>query len=208
MSNLKSAIQDKKIPYLVHFTNLKNLESIFTHGLVPRDQLSTFDYNCETNDAHRLDGHEDSVSLSIAFPNCQMFYKIRKSSSDKFCIIALSPELILSCDSAFCKYNAADAAISSQHIDNLKSVDAFIGMFDELPTQRERAEQKLETYDPTDVQAEILVFDIIPKNYIGAVVFPDKVSEQQYKNIIGGCKSYVHSPNKGFYGSRTYAREY
>ena len=208
MSDIKAVIQNRKIPSLVHFTNLKNLESILKHGLVPRDQLSKLGTLCETNDAHRLDGHEDSISLSVAFPNCQMFYKIRNNTEDQFCILVLSPELLTNHDCAFCKYNAADGAISNKDINTLKSPEAFMSMFEELPSQRSRADQKLKNYDPTDVQAEILVFDTIPQGYIGAIVFPNKVSEQKYKGMIGGRKSYVHNPNKGGYGTRTYEREY
>lgn len=205
---IKNVIAQRKIPFLVHFTNLKNLESIFNDGLVPRSQLDASGAKYESNDEVRFDGHEDSVSLSVAFPNCQMFYKLWKNSDDKFCVLALDPDLLLNHSSAFCKYNAADAAISSQNIETLKTATAFEGMFAELPSQRSRTDQKLKDFDPTDVQAEILVFDTIPKGYIGAVVFPDKESEKQFKGIIGGCKSYVHNPNKGFYGTRTFAREY
>ncbi|EIO4082778.1 DUF4433 domain-containing protein [Vibrio parahaemolyticus] len=205
---IKNVIAQRKIPFLVHFTNLKNLKSIFNGGLVPRSQLDASGAKYESNDEVRLDGHEDSVSISVAFPNCQMFYKLWKNSDDKFCVLALAPDLLLNHSSAFCKYNAADAAISSQSIETLKTAIAFEGMFAELPSQRSRTDQKLKNYDPTDVQAEILVFDTIPKGYIGAVVFPDKESEKQFKGIIGGCKSYVHNPNKGFYGTRTFAREY
>lgn len=208
MEQIKNVISQRKIPYLVHFTNLKNLESIYKLGLVPRSRLDASGVKYESNDKARFDGHEDSVSLSVAFPNCQMFYKIWKNSGDKFCLLALGPELLLNHSSAFCKYNAADGVISSQNIENLKTATAFEGMFTELPFLRSRADQKLKDYDPTDVQAEILVFDTIPKSYIGAVVFPDKESEKHFKDIIGGCKSYVHSPNKGFYGTRTFNREY
>jgi len=208
MTDVQSIIKEKEIPFLVHFTNLKNLESIFKHGLVTRNQLDKLESKSETNDEYRLDGHEDSVSLSIAFPNCQMFYKIRQSIDAQYCLLALDPDLLLKHESAFCKYNAADGAISHQDINTLKSPEALLSMFDDLPTQRTREEQKLKSYDPTDVQAEILTFDTIPKSYIGAVVFPDKASSDKYKTLIGGCKSYVHNPNKGFYGTRTYAREY
>jgi hypothetical protein len=208
MADVQSIIKDKEVPFLVHFTNLKNIESIFEHGLVPRNQLHELGSETETNDEHRIDGHEDSVSLSIAFPNCQMFCKIWKNSDDQFCLLVLDPELLLIHESAFCKYNAADGAIIHQDIDTLKSPEALLSMFEELHTQRSREEQKLKSYDPTDVQAEILTFDIIPKGYIRAVVFPDKASSEKYKGTIGDCKSSVHNPNKGFYGTRTFSREY
>ena len=208
MTDIKSIIQEKEIPFLVHFTNLKNLDSIFKHGLVPRDQLGRLESESEINDENRLDGHEDSISLSISFPTCQRFDKIRQTSEDQYCSLARSPKLLLEKNSAFCKYNAADSAISTQDINALKSPEALLSMFDELTTQRSREEQKLKPCDPTDVQAEVLVFGSIPKSYIVAVVFPDKASSDGYKGLIGACKSYVHNPNKGFYGTRTFYREY
>ena len=208
MADVQSIIRDKEIPFLVHFTNLKNLESIFKYGLVPRDQLLKLNSKSETNDKNRIDGHQDSVSLSIAFPNCLMFYKIWHNSNDQFCLLTLDPELLLKHESAFCKYNAADGAISHQDINTLKSSEALMSMFEELHTQPSREEQNLKSYDPTDVQAEILTFDTIPKGYIVTVVFPDKASSEKYKSTIGSCKSQVHNPNKGFYGTRTFARKY
>lgn len=94
MTDIKLIFQEKEVPFLVHFTNIKNLESIFIHGLVPRKILAELKLESEMNDAYRLDGHEDSNSLSVAFPNCQMFYKIRQKNEDQYCILVLSPELL------------------------------------------------------------------------------------------------------------------
>jgi len=142
------------------------------NGLYPRDQLDDLDNESFVNDELRLDGYEDSVSISIAFPNCQMLYSLWQGSDETFCILGLNPAILWDYNCAFCKHNAADNAISSQSIDDLTTVEAFRGMYDELPGFRSRADQKLNTYDPTDVQAEVLVFDIIDPRYILGAVFP------------------------------------
>lgn len=208
MRSIKEYAQEIEIPHLVHFTNINNLQGIMENGLYPRDQLDDLDYESFVNDKLRLDGHDDSVSISIAFPNCQMFYSLWKGSDDDFCILGLNPSILWEHDCAFCKHNAADHSISSQNIRDLKTVEAFRGMYHELPGIRSREDQKLKTYDPTDVQAEILVFDIIDPKYILGAIFPTSQLQREFDPIMGGRKTLVHAYNKGFYGSRSYAREY
>lgn len=208
MTTIQGFAQEIEIPHLVHFTNVNNLESIMENGLYPRDQLDELEYESYVNDELRLDGHDDSVSISIGFPNCQMFYSLWKDSDEEYCIIGLNPAILWNYDCAFCKHNAADSVISSQDITDLSTIEAFRGMYDELPGHRSRADQKLKTYDPTDVQAEVLVFDIIDPSYILGAIFPNSRTKRDFDPIMGGKKTLIHTPNKGFYGSRTYAREY
>ena len=208
MDAVKKYAKERKIPHLVHFTNIKNLESIIEYGLVPRDLLEDIEGESYINDPHRFDGHADSVSLSIAFPNCQMFYSLWNGSSEQYCILGLHPEVLWNYECAFCKHNAADNLISGQNINDLKSVSAFEGMYDEFPWVRSRVDQKLKPYDPTDVQAEVLVFDIIDPKYIVGIVFPDQSLARDYQDIIGNREALVHRPRKDFYGSRSFSREY
>ena len=205
---IKQILVDRKIPCLVHFTNINNLVSILDNGLYPVSELSSLECGCFKNDEYRFDGHSDSVSLSVAFPNCQMFYRIVNNCDDKYCFIALSPRLILNYECAYCRQNAADGTISCQSLDELKKSESFSGMFDEIEGFRSREDQKLKACDPTDVQAEILVFGKISPSYIFGVVFPDNESKDEYINVLSDKKAYVHSANQGFYGTRTYSREY
>ncbi|EGM68818.1 hypothetical protein SOHN41_03157 [Shewanella sp. HN-41] len=98
--------------------------------------------------------------------------------------------------------------MSHQQLQDLQTPDAFRGMFQEMASQRSRADQKLKPCHPTDVQAEVLIFDTIPSNYIMEVVFPDRQTQIQYAQRINGKKSSVNLPNSGFYGTRTFLLEY
>lgn len=65
------------IPYLVHFTRASNLASIIEHGLYPIGRTAEIGVAPEINDPYRFDGHLNASSLSIAFPNFRMFYRLR-----------------------------------------------------------------------------------------------------------------------------------
>ena len=216
-----------KLPYLLHFTNIKNLPSIFEHGLCPREPgvriTSVSDAEAIkifSNDNLRLDGHKNSVSLSIAFPNCKMFYRIRQDhEDDSFCILVLSKSILWNYECAFCKHNAADKLISSQDISSLMNVESFQGMYNEIDGIESRKDQKLKTFDPTDVQAEVLVFGTIKKSDIQGIVFPNSKTQADFTSHIKkvktestsnteNIKTVIHPENKFFYSDRKYTRKY
>lgn len=207
-NQIKIIADDLKIPYLVHFTHLNNLSSILEKGIYPRSRISTLPSQVNYNDELRLDGRDDSVSVSIAFPNSSMFYKYRNEKEGEWVVLILPRSILWELDCAFCKYNAADIRISSQPIESLKTETAFQEMFIEAEGESLRTEQNIKTYDPADVQAEVLVFDVIPSEKIASVVFQSKEARDLHKDILNGRKDYVHPPNKGLFASRGYARKY
>ncbi len=196
-----------KIPYLVHFTRTINLPSILQHGLYPVGRAYEVGALPQINDQHRLDGHRDSSSLSIGFPNCQMLYKYRKENEAvDWVILLLQPSILWTHDCAFCKHNAADGRISSRPIQELKSQGAFLGMFEEIEGCTIRAEQKLKASDPTDVQAEVLVFGVIEPQLIGGVIFQKESTRAAHAHLLGSRRSNIHPNSKGLFASRKYAR--
>ena len=157
---IQSHCRALEIPYLVHFTRVANLPSIMEHGLYPIDRVHEIGVEPEINDQYRLDGHLDGTSVSIAFPNCQMFYKYRMDDeSVEWAVLVLKRSILWRLECAFCRHNAADSRISSLLLDELTDEGTFRGMFDEIDGLPTRAEQKLKPYDPTDVQAEVLVLE-------------------------------------------------
>jgi hypothetical protein len=84
--------------------------------------------------------------------------------------------------------------------------DALLGMFEEIEGCLPRADQKLKTSDPTDVQAEVLVFGVIEPQHIAGVIYQKDVVRAVYANLLGDRKAYVHSNNKGMFASRKYDR--
>ncbi len=203
---IKAKVKELEIPYLVHFTRLSNLESILQHGVYPRSRINELPTSVEINDEIRLDHHDDSISLSIAHPNSLMFYRYRQEKGEDWAVLVFSPSLLWQMDCGFCKHNAADGRISHESLESLKTVEAFSEMFEENDGLKSRKEQNLKKYDPTDVQAEVLAFGVIPNNNIGAIVFHDKASHNNHKHIVGSRKVYVHAGGKGMFASRSYVR--
>ena len=163
----------------------------------------------EINDELRLDGHLDGTSVSIGFPNNQMFWKCRKDNEDvAWVVLGLDPSILWKKECAFCRHNAADNAISCIALDELKTFEAFEGMYEEIDGLESRAEQKLKAYDPTDVQAEILVFDVIEPEYILGGAFETVAVKNTYTPLLGNRKVIVKGPCKGYFASRSYVRKY
>ncbi len=198
-----------EIPYLVHFTRATNLEHIFAHGIYPISRTNEIGVAPAINDALRLDRRCDGTSTSIAFPNCQMLYKYRMDNqSVEWAILVLEPSILWVKDCAFCKHNAADARISGQPLQALRTAQAFQELFHEIEGIVPRAEQNLKPFDPTDVQAEVLVFDVIEPGLIAGVVFDSAATKTKYSATIGDRKTWVHANNKGLFASRNYARKF
>lgn len=195
------------VPCLVHFTRTINLPSIMLHGLYPIGRAQEIGATPAANDQYRLDGHRNSTSVSIAFPNCQMFFKYRMGNTAvDWAILVLDPSILWLKDCAFCRHNAADARISGQQLADLMTLQAFTGMYEEIGGWATREEQRLKAYDPTDVQAEVLVFDIIEPQYIAAVVFEKEAVRDSYLPYLGGRQTAIHANNKGLFANRKFAR--
>ena len=164
-SDIERVASQLRIPYLVHFTNEKNLSSILEIGLQPKQNSEKYKFFPAINDALRLDGHMDAISLSIGFPNSKMFYKYRKQSEEEsWAVLVIDRSVLWKRKCAFCKNNAASSQISSKSPDELSSHQALLEMYEDMPNPYSRAGKRLHEYDPTDVQAEVLVFGVIPKH--------------------------------------------
>ena len=178
------------------------------NGIVTRDALSTLRNNFYINDSLRLDGHEDSISVSISFPNHKMFYKYRMETDAKgWVVISIKPELLWKSKSAFCKYNAADIRISKRNVEDLCNLESLEEMFLDHPSGI-RMENRLKKSDPTDPQAEILIFDNIPIEYIVSIGFEDedllKMAENKFEQ--GAASNISFGMAKDYFKPREYVR--
>lgn len=196
-----------KIPQLVHFTRAVNLPGIFAHGLYPIARVGEVGIVPIVNDHGRWDGHLDSTSVSIAHPNCQMFYKYRmENDGTDWAVLTLNPAILWSKRCAFCRYNAADGRVAGQCVEQLQTRQAFEEMFTLIENHKSREEQRLRAYDPTDVQAEVLVFDVIEPIYIGNVYFDSSTVRDKYAATLGDRKGLVVGKNKSLFATRSYVR--
>lgn len=208
-SDIQKVADQLHIPYLVHFTNEKNLQSILHIGLHPRNNSWKHKFSPLINDTLRLDGHMDAISLSIGFPNYRMFYKYKKQSEqDSWVVLVIDRSVLWKRKCAFCKHNAADARISSISPDELSSHNALLGMFEDMPSPNSRREQRLYQYDPTDVQAEVLAFGVIPRSLIVEIVFDSPNLLNKYRDVAGGISLSCEKPGRGFFASRKFERSF
>lgn len=198
----------KKIPFLVHFTRTENIPSIMQHGLIPVGIANGLGLAPRINDPLRLDGRLNGTSLSISFPNAQMFYRLRKENPDvSWAVLAISTCVLWSKDVFFCCHNAADKRVSKLAPDVLRQSDTFETLFHEIDGIESRAEQGIREFDPTDVQAEALVMEPIEPELIFAVFFNAKQTLDEFKPYLGTKKVKLHPGQKGFFANRTYHRK-
>jgi hypothetical protein len=204
---IKQYSETVKISYLLHFTRVSNLSSIMKYGLYPIERVHEIGANPEINDHERWDGHRDSTSLSISFPNYKMFYKYRMENQEiDWTVLVLDPSILWTKKCAFSKHNAADNRIRSQSVDDLLTLQAFSGMFEPIDGHPSREVQRLKSCDPTDGQAEIMVFDVIEPNFINGVIFSqNSIRDAQIVNL-GAVATAIHPMGRGFFASRSYVR--
>ena len=182
-----SDAMERGIAYLVHFTSVDNIESILENGLLTREYLENEDIEFDYNDEYRIDEVEDSVSLSITSPNYKMFYPIRCNNPEKeWVVFKLKAIDVLKLDCAFCYKNAASSEITNIPLEERCTYEAYLTLFDEEHTEYTREQMRLTRDEPTNPQAEILVLESIPVEYIEYAIFQDKSIYDKYKNLFDG----------------------
>lgn len=146
-----------------------------------------------------------------------MFYSYRANTQTRgWAVIALSTSVLWEHECAFCKHNAADSRVFRVAVEKLKAASAFKSMFDEDDRYKLFAEfhgedsnletrenNRLKSFDPTDPQAEVLVFDVIPPDKIIGVAFENGRLLNEFREKY----PYVKAVNKNYYFSaRCYVR--
>lgn len=200
---------ERKIPFLVHFTRAENVESILQNGLLPVSVARQRGIDPAINDLERLDGRLNGTSVSLAFPNGQMFFRLRKENPEvNWVILALSPSVLWSKDVLFCKHNAADVRVSQVASELLRRPTSFEKMFEEIEGHESRADQGLKPFDPTDVQGEVLVMEPIEPEFILGALFNSPAVKDSLERHFGRRKLIVHAGRKGLFANRTYYRKF
>ena len=206
---IQSIALERKIPFLVHFTRAENIPSIMTHGLLPISEAKKKGLNPAINDTERLDGRLNGTSLSVAFPNGSMFYRLRKENPDvDWVILALSPSILWSKDVLFCRHNAADVRVSRVASEVLRNPASFEGMFEAIDGHESRKDQALKAFGPTDVQGEVLVMEAIEPEFILGALFNTTAAKEASEAHFGRRKLIVHGGQKGLFDNRTYYRKF
>lgn len=207
IQQIQHIVAQRGIERLVHFTRVENLASIMQNGIIPISHAPQRQITPTVNDPYRWDGHTDASCLSITRPNHQMFYGLRcDNPQTEWVVLSLRPSLLWEKLCAFCCHNAADGTMSSQPLHQLQNIAALSGMFDEIPDFPSRQDQRLQPYDTTDVQAEVLVFDTIEPHYIVGAAFNKQAVKAAYENLLVGRSVDLNPVGGGFFASRSFVR--
>ena len=210
--DIESIATDLEIPFLLHFTQATNLASILHHGIYSRGKAQDVGITSNINDNLRLDNRLNGTSLSIAHPNAKMLYKYRlENPNADWIVLAIAPSVLWEKDCVFCKKNAATKLIRGMPTSQLKTSQAFQSLFDDdvgIHNQSSRVKQNLYPCDPTDVQAEILVFDIIEPQYINAIIFEKSNVYKYYSSLLGEHPALISGDGiVDFFAPRTTLRK-
>jgi len=171
--NFEKEISRRGINKLIHFTSADNLlPVVLLKKISSREHIDKIHEECKDpvvlnffkfHDKLRLDNKKDYVSLSIEFPNSFMFKKKREEEGGIWCVIEISPRLLLLGDTLFSIYNAAsNFSINKEIGPTFKHFSALF--LDKIKVTRFYGD-KLFTRDglkdsyPTTDQAEVLVKD-------------------------------------------------
>ena len=164
-TEIERIVRDRRIQFLLHFTQIINLPGIMTHGLLPRRELEKPIHTAYASAKHRLDDNDDAISISISRINEPMFASKRdKSGHFNWLILALAPEILWTHDCRFCWRNAARKEIKD-HRGWLGGPWALDQMFSEHLGTR----AGLPDSCPTDLEAEVQVLGNIAPKYVRAI---------------------------------------
>jgi len=181
--HMRLACSQRSISRLVHFTHIENLNTIRQHGIIPVPELEQRGIKPRVNDPERFDFRLDAVSMSIEFPNYQLFYRFRKqqgTSERDWCIIEVCPSVLWTSECVFSAENAASASEARREDHLRRGVDGFTRLFDDSGGTRRnvtRDKLRLPQAFPTNPQAEVQVLRGIRPEKIRAFHTVDTLRE-------------------------------
>ncbi|MES2531813.1 MAG: DarT ssDNA thymidine ADP-ribosyltransferase family protein [Pseudomonadota bacterium] len=210
--DIRAVATRRNIRHLVHFTRVANLPSIMANGLLSVQSAHSLGLAPQANDQLRLDGRPDAVSLSVGWPNADMFYKYRSlHPAERWVVLLLEPDILWTLDCGYCRHNAADKRIRTQPWSALTTEQAFESMFadatevagvaDGAPS---RAAQRLAPGDPTDVQAEVLVRGDIAPAMVLELVFEHRDDLAAHDRLTAGRRGRVQARG-GYFDARGFS---
>lgn len=182
---IKREILKRGITRLCHFTKSAKLLHILSDntGILATDFLDVMQNDILTkNDEYRFDGHTEYISCSVQYPNTWYLDRVRNKDPlfTDWVIIFINPLIMCNDTAKFCHRNAA--ADRGAHIRN--GFSGFQGMFAETTQGKQlfRRSASMCANCTTDGQAEVLIYQNIPRSEIIAIAVPS--NEQAYVEEI------------------------
>ena len=173
----RKIIEDRKIENIYHFSPYENLSGILREGILSREELNNRKRKSAFTDDERWDRREDFICTSLSFPNSKLLRKKEYEHRKDFLIFSISPEILFMNVCIFCPTNAAknhpNFKPSGGHsFKNLSVNEDFLRLFDKTEI---RNMNNIKNNEPTDIQAEVLIFKKIPIHFIKNIYCKDTV---------------------------------
>lgn len=184
-------IKARGIDQLVHFTNIKNIDSIMSKGLLNAKDLVEQGIQYSFNDKYNIDGR-NGLSLSVQFPNYKMLYSKRVNDPhNDLIIILLDPELINEKKCLYFYDNAASGKFSNMNSSDLMTDEAWEEMFSDEVDGILRSKLDIPNSFTTNPQAEVICLEPIEPKYIKKIIINsvdqfDRVSNYSDKVLLDG----------------------
>ena len=182
---MRNILKRRQIRKLYHFTQTDNLKNIFKYGLLSRCELESRGIDSFINDEYRYDECLNAICTSIEFPNYKMFYKLRQENPDiDWAVLEFDASIICDFNCAFNWTNAGDSKSYNIPLNQRMTKSALEDLFTDKEGYPSRDELKIPDCYPTNPQAEVLIFDRIPIDYINSVSFKNEDTLFKYKEIV------------------------
>lgn len=161
---------ERGVTRLCHFTKLQNLTHIITSkdGILATSLIHQDIKN--VNDTIRYDSELDFVCCSIQYPNSWFLKKVMKNNPDsifeEWVVLYIDLSILKYRTTKFCPCNASreNGAYISNNMDDIDSI-----FFPTVSTFAHPRTPKMLSCCPTDGQAEILIENSIPREYIWGI---------------------------------------
>ena len=137
-----------------------------------------------------------------------MFYSIREQKKNiqeaidsQWIVLLLDVKVLWKLDCAFCQRNAAHKTVRSILLEDRQKPEALKGMFGDFYNIKHQDLSIPENY-PTHPQAEVLVFDSIPAQYIKTIHFWNETALEQWRFNYAGTYFQTFSADRQYFHAR------
>ena len=186
-AEIKTIIENRRIPTLFHFTPIENLESILTNGLIPRDELVQQGIPFKQTDDLRLDGITAGTCFSITKPNMGLLRQKRIHGEGNIAVLECAANTLLLYPFVAFPGNAAGGNFAKDKSENTHRYVGINGLKNLFLNKELRKNRKLAAEAPTDNQSEIIFLEKIDMNRILRIHIPIEVDPQliiKYKQFV------------------------
>lgn len=178
-------LRNRGVTRLCHFTKLQSLTHIITatEGILASSSIRQDTKN--VTDVARYDGELDHICCSIEYPNSWFLDKAISNNTDlifrEWVVLYVDLLILKSRSAKFCPCNASREK-GSYICEEMSDIDSIFAPI--VPTFKYPRSKNMLDSCPTDGQAEILIKDTIPREFIiGIAVGTIDVAKRVYSML-------------------------